>query len=518
MAHPLTTEITKMAKVYTGAHYDALTSAIDAAQKAFTTEASAALDAAPLKYALGHLKELRSKNNVLAKLTRVKNGFGANQKKMIIDNKMVHKGRLNVEINNIKIDIGRIIKKYNGCVQTLRKRPVAVTIPTIKKTESIKKSIATNMTNGKDTIDDIEYGEGSPSISLCSRKKNGHFLIQKENLIGLLDAYLSADNVNLWSVASNNVQPFPNDWSKAHFVTSSIRMKCQGKPVCDQMIKLHTLLSHLAIEDRKSYKRKYVALYLILMKNKYPERVSIFYCKNVKCACAETGFMYPKYPIEKTQDMIFCEKCDTKHHVHHHHVECTLCMYSFCDMCGEYPYHDNRVCYGPLSDDIKLLLASSDKYKPCPACKIPSEKASGCDHITCGNVACGVHWCWRCLQKLNQNDPYRHDCLSENVVADRVDGAYRDYDVPVDDIPAVIIDPVAVDNFQEEESMSLEFPVGDVQEEESISLEFPVGDVQEEPISKEIPTSATNHKRAWELGVAFAICGYIGFSLAHHCK
>lgn len=496
-----------MAKVYTGAHYDTLSLAIEVAQKSFTPEMVAALEAASLKYAREHLEKLCVKNAVLTKLIQVKNEIGANQKKMIIDNKMVHKSKLNTEINNIKVDIGCTIKKYNGCVQTLRKRSVAVAIPTIQKTESVKKSIATDMMNGKDTIDDIEYGNESPSISLCSRKKNGHFLVQKENLIGMLNAYLTVANINLWSIVSDNIRPFPNDWGKAHHVTSSMRMKCQGNPACDQTIKLHTLLSHLTIDDRKLFKRKYIALYLTLIKNKYQDKVCIFYCKNVKCACAETGFMYPTYPIKKTQDMIFCGKCNVKHHVHHHHVECTLCEYSFCDMCDEHPYHIDRVCYGPLSDDIKLLLASSDKYKPCPVCKIPSEKAGGCDHITCGNIACGVHWCWRCLQKLNQNDPYRHDCLSTNVVADNIDGAYRDYDVPVDNIPAVFVNlvdvpPVVVN------------PVDDFQEDdESTSFEFPIN----EHINN-IPVNAINYKYAWEMGIAFVICGYIGFSLAHRCK
>lgn len=32
--------------------------------------------------------------------------------------------------------------------------------------------------------------------------------------------------------------------------------------------------------------------------------------------------------------------------------------------------------------------------KPCPECGIPTEKASGCNHMTCGS--CHADWCWTC--------------------------------------------------------------------------------------------------------------------------
>lgn len=36
--------------------------------------------------------------------------------------------------------------------------------------------------------------------------------------------------------------------------------------------------------------------------------------------------------------------------------------------------------------------------KECPGCKTPTQKAYGCDHMTCTVRGCGMHWCWACAK------------------------------------------------------------------------------------------------------------------------
>jgi len=44
--------------------------------------------------------------------------------------------------------------------------------------------------------------------------------------------------------------------------------------------------------------------------------------------------------------------------------------------------------------------------KPCPKCKAPTMKWTGCDHISC--TQCGAHWCWRCGGHFDEEDIYEH--------------------------------------------------------------------------------------------------------------
>ena len=37
--------------------------------------------------------------------------------------------------------------------------------------------------------------------------------------------------------------------------------------------------------------------------------------------------------------------------------------------------------------------------KPCPQCKVPTEKNNGCNHMTCRG--CGQDWCWICGRKCD---------------------------------------------------------------------------------------------------------------------
>uniref|UniRef100_A0A6C0C9E7 RBR-type E3 ubiquitin transferase n=1 Tax=viral metagenome TaxID=1070528 RepID=A0A6C0C9E7_9ZZZZ len=442
-----------MAKVISGLHHDNILIAIETIEKALTEEIKNKLPNAQIKKIKEQILGLKSHGIILITLNGKKKMFVENKKVMIIDCKKETKKNINLQIEKIKIEITKMIKKYNMIVQILRKNVVANVIPTIKN--KISDGVKDAMIKGSDTIDAIEYGPENTSISLCFRKKkgkpDGHFLVIKENLLGLLDAYLNPDNIHLWELTHSDLpqQQFPTRWKIVFDVTSKMTIKCQGNPACNKMIKLSVLLSHLTFVERKKFRCKYVTLYLALIKAKYGDKVNIYYCKNTKCVCAETGFLYISNVTDDKEDNVFCEKCNTNHHVHLHQIECSLCKYSFCSTCEQHPYHVDRVCYGVVSDDIKLLLLSSSAYKPCPGCKLPYEKDGGCDHIICNNIDCGIHWCWRCLQKLDSKDPYLHACLSINVVATNVDGAYRDFHVDLDDelpelIPVIGLDDIAV--------------------------------------------------------------------------
>ncbi|XP_055337739.1 uncharacterized protein LOC129587832 isoform X2 [Paramacrobiotus metropolitanus] len=64
-------------------------------------------------------------------------------------------------------------------------------------------------------------------------------------------------------------------------------------------------------------------------------------------------------------------------------------------------------------DNIKHAIEDFDaeetirtKCKICPNCKTPTEKADGCNHMTCPR--CHTHFCWLCGQQMPERDPYSH--------------------------------------------------------------------------------------------------------------
>ncbi|KZT74831.1 hypothetical protein DAEQUDRAFT_700902 [Daedalea quercina L-15889] len=123
--------------------------------------------------------------------------------------------------------------------------------------------------------------------------------------------------------------------------------------------------------------------------------------------------------------------------------ECPDCGYSFCAYC-------KRTWHGPLSDcpismtesfvleylalpegsperevlerrfgrnNIRKLVAKYNEEQAnkqwldsstmsCPSCQVHVEKSLGCNHMTC--TKCKTHFCYRCGDKLQANDPYVH--------------------------------------------------------------------------------------------------------------
>ena len=72
--------------------------------------------------------------------------------------------------------------------------------------------------------------------------------------------------------------------------------------------------------------------------------------------------------------------------------------------------HPGRTCkqYEQARRDEERAhrAALAEFTKPCPACKTPTEKNNGCNHMTCsavinGGQVCGQNWCWICGSKCD---------------------------------------------------------------------------------------------------------------------
>lgn len=82
------------------------------------------------------------------------------------------------------------------------------------------------------------------------------------------------------------------------------------------------------------------------------------------------------------------------------------CSRAFCFNCCEDAHHP-VVCdtvaewirkNSSESENVTWLIANS---KPCPKCKVPIEKNSGCSHMVCTVPSCRLQFCWLCLKPLS---------------------------------------------------------------------------------------------------------------------
>jgi hypothetical protein len=46
--------------------------------------------------------------------------------------------------------------------------------------------------------------------------------------------------------------------------------------------------------------------------------------------------------------------------------------------------------------------------KPCPGCKMATQKSWGCNHMACPMPKCRAHWCWTCGLKFQKSNIYFH--------------------------------------------------------------------------------------------------------------
>ncbi len=160
----------------------------------------------------------------------------------------------------------------------------------------------------------------------------------------------------------------------------------------------------------------------LLMASKYPTCIGS--CHSKECKQFGKSIIHIPWIDVNTMPQTMCNTCDTEHYYHGHKFTCTGCKATMCTVCKKVPYHELQACV-----PLRLELGIEDEnIKICPNkfCMRLVEKIEGCDHIRC---MCGFHFCFRCLAKLNPEDPYNHTCLSESVLAGPIDGAFRGEDL-----------------------------------------------------------------------------------------
>lgn len=94
-------------------------------------------------------------------------------------------------------------------------------------------------------------------------------------------------------------------------------------------------------------------------------------------------------------------------------VLCSLCSTSYCFRCRQEP-HNPAECseleqWNRIYSSSKFWIQTNTK--PCPTCKAPIEKNTGCNHMNC--TLCGVHFCWLCLSQLRLHMEV-HSCNKYN--------------------------------------------------------------------------------------------------------
>lgn len=77
-------------------------------------------------------------------------------------------------------------------------------------------------------------------------------------------------------------------------------------------------------------------------------------------------------------------------------LQCPSCLLRICPNC-HVEAHDGFVCPDTDGGDNRFREWMRDHdVKNCPGCKVPIERAEGCNHMTC--TRCQTHICWECLE------------------------------------------------------------------------------------------------------------------------
>jgi len=329
----------------------------------------------------------------------------------------------------------RDIASYNRKIVFLRGKDTTFhQIPTIntkarpangKKAQLLKEGLVTYPIQDKDTI--------YTSISLCSKRKTLCLAMDKDDINNFIITQLEKpDTFKLVVKSTNDYDVLIDVFHKRtfQFILKAININCSK---CnDKLIKLAQFWPHIKPDKKNITEVLIWKLYENLVQKSFG--LNIVYCLDSKCKYASQGIMVQKInEMENTfyyrGEIIFCNICQKNHHVHAHRTICPskIChIKTFCSVCKTTPYHEKEVCQGPIDEEIDPIILQTTK--PCPGCRFRTQKSDGCDKIAC--CKCGVCWCWRCIQKLNQNDPYLHICLDSSVVDGKQDGSYRDFAMP----------------------------------------------------------------------------------------
>lgn len=111
-------------------------------------------------------------------------------------------------------------------------------------------------------------------------------------------------------------------------------------------------------------------------------------------------------------------------------VECPVCRKKLCAKCGAAGGHQGVTCEAyeawqrensGAEQSFEDVMAEL-RWRRCPVCRAPSERASGCNFIQCWSHACRkrTYWCYVCGKQLSRdqhyshfpNGPYKHECCT----------------------------------------------------------------------------------------------------------
>lgn len=89
-------------------------------------------------------------------------------------------------------------------------------------------------------------------------------------------------------------------------------------------------------------------------------------------------------------------------------LQCPSCLARICAHCNT-EAHEGGSCQDRNPEDELLFeqWKMGHDVKSCPGCKVPIERAAGCNHMTC--ASCKIHICWVCLETFAQSaEVYDH--------------------------------------------------------------------------------------------------------------
>ncbi|KAK4179157.1 hypothetical protein QBC36DRAFT_323286 [Triangularia setosa] len=116
-------------------------------------------------------------------------------------------------------------------------------------------------------------------------------------------------------------------------------------------------------------------------------------------------------------------------------------IFAWCASCSSAKKYMERVCAAgaPVNienwkcEDCTFTCEALDgiAFKQCPGCGVATQKTAGCDHMACTMSGCDAHWCFKCGEKVDQDEIYHH--MSEEHGGWYNGRDYEDYDDEEDD-------------------------------------------------------------------------------------
>ena len=117
-------------------------------------------------------------------------------------------------------------------------------------------------------------------------------------------------------------------------------------------------------------------------------------CRRVACESKDCGY-------------VFCRDCLQGFHIGE-------CQPAGAETVEETPVGQNPQSFVQNASQARWVNADPSSLaiqlmtKPCPKCRVPTERSGGCMHMICTKGACGFHWCWICQTE------WTRDCMASH--------------------------------------------------------------------------------------------------------